>query len=120
MSKQGRVIIISLIGIICIIAILSAYFSVSYSAFHSRMLEFRAPMSAEHTVELPDMQPGDLIHISVTAQQGSVQVKLLDAMGKELHGCAGWFVVQTEGLHTIVFIGDQAVFRAEIECRRLK
>ena len=75
---------------------------------------------AGRSVVLPDLQPGDLVHVAIAAQQGQVRPALLDAQGSALSTRAGWFRIRQAGVHTLVITGEEAVFHAEIECKRQK
>ena len=119
MKMRGWLIVI---GCICLLSILSIYLWSPATApcIHARTLEFRNPLNGEHIVVLPDLQPGDLVHVAITAQQGQVRPALLDAQGSTLSTRAGWFRIRQAGVHTLVVTGEEAVFHAEIECKRQK
>ena len=117
MKMRGWLIVI---GCICLLSILSIYLWSPATApcIHARTLEFRTPLNGEHIVVLPDLQPGDLVHVAIAAQQGQVRPTLLDAQDSALSPRAGWFRIRQAGVHTLVFTGEEAVFHAEIECKR--
>lgn len=119
MKMRGWLIVI---GCICLLSILSIYLWSPATApcIHARTLEFRIPLNGEHIVVLPDLQPGDLVHVAIAVQQGQVRPALLDAQGSALSPRAGWFRIRQAGVHTLVFTGEEAVFHAEIECKRQK
>ena len=119
MKMRGWLIVI---GCICLLSILSIYHWSPATApcIHARTLEFRTPLNGEHIVVLPDLQPGDLVHVAIAVQQGQVRPALLDAQGSALSTRAGWFRIRQAGVHTLVFTGEEAVFHAEIECKRQK
>lgn len=102
------------VGVLC----WKLYRCTTAPCIHARTLEFRTPLNGEHIVVLPDLQPGDLVHVAIAAQQGQVRPALLDAQDSALSPRAGWFRIRQAGVHTLVFTGEEAVFHAEIECKR--